>query len=158
MTQFSWNWIRKQKQPSGFLSAFPRTSWVGGRTQNRSLWATPYCWRSKANCGDRGQGDSKMMATWTLMKNGKTLMSLPRVGFLRAIMINHIYHHRGQLSVYLRLLDLPCDFDLRSGRRRKSVWLNGRSPAARLSRSGASSNLVQTCPATPLISCRQHGK
>jgi uncharacterized damage-inducible protein DinB len=51
--------------------------------------------------------DSKMMATWTLTKSGKTLMSVPRAGFLRTIMMNHIYHHRGQLSVYLRLLDVP---------------------------------------------------
>jgi uncharacterized damage-inducible protein DinB len=34
-------------------------------------------------------------------------MSMPRIGFLRAIMLNHWYHHRGQLSVYLRLLDVP---------------------------------------------------
>jgi len=35
------------------------------------------------------------------------LMSVPRVGFLRAIMLNHIYHHRGQLSTYIKLLDVP---------------------------------------------------
>lgn len=51
--------------------------------------------------------DSRMMSTWTLTRNGKTLMSIPRVAFLRAIMLNHIYHHRGQLSVYIKLLDLP---------------------------------------------------
>jgi uncharacterized damage-inducible protein DinB len=51
--------------------------------------------------------DAKMMANWTLKKDGKVLMSVPRVGFLRAIMLNHIYHHRGQLSVYIKLLDLP---------------------------------------------------
>ena len=51
--------------------------------------------------------DSKMMSPWTLTKNGKTLMAVPCVGFVRTIMMNHIYHHRGQLSVYLRLLDVP---------------------------------------------------
>jgi uncharacterized damage-inducible protein DinB len=50
--------------------------------------------------------DAKLMATWTLKKNGKTLMAVPRIGFIRSIMMNHIYHHRGQLSVYLRLLDV----------------------------------------------------
>ena len=35
------------------------------------------------------------------------VMSLPRVGLLRAIMLNHWYHHRGQMQVYLRLLDVP---------------------------------------------------
>ena len=54
----------------------------------------------------RNLDDAKLMATWTLKKNGKTLMAVPRIGFIRSIMMNHIYHHRGQLSVYLRLLDV----------------------------------------------------
>lgn len=55
----------------------------------------------------KGFDDAKMMSMWTLKRNGKVIMSLPRAGFLRAIMLNHIYHHRGQLSVYIKLLDLP---------------------------------------------------
>lgn len=51
--------------------------------------------------------DGKMMAMWTLKRDGKVIMSVPRAAFLRAIMLNHIYHHRGQLSVYIKLLDLP---------------------------------------------------
>jgi uncharacterized damage-inducible protein DinB len=51
--------------------------------------------------------DARLLATWTLTKNGKVLMAIPRVGFIRAILLNHVYHHRGQLSVYLRLLDVP---------------------------------------------------
>jgi uncharacterized damage-inducible protein DinB len=51
--------------------------------------------------------DARMTSIWTLKKNGKVIMSVPRVAFLRAIMMNHIYHHRGQLSVYIKLLDLP---------------------------------------------------
>lgn len=51
--------------------------------------------------------DACMTSIWTLQKNGKVIMSVPRVAFLRAIMMNHIYHHRGQLSVYIKLLDLP---------------------------------------------------
>jgi uncharacterized damage-inducible protein DinB len=51
--------------------------------------------------------DSQLMEPWTLKKEGKVLMSMPRVGFIRAILLNHTYHHRGQLSVYLRLLDVP---------------------------------------------------
>jgi uncharacterized damage-inducible protein DinB len=34
-------------------------------------------------------------------------MSLPRAAMLRSLLLNHSYHHRGQLSVYLRLLDVP---------------------------------------------------
>lgn len=51
--------------------------------------------------------DARLLATWTLTKNGKVILSLPRIGFIRAIMMNHLYHHRGQLSVYLKLLDVP---------------------------------------------------
>jgi len=37
----------------------------------------------------------------------RTLAFLPRIAFLRTVLLNHGYHHRGQLSVYLRLLDVP---------------------------------------------------
>ena len=51
--------------------------------------------------------DSQLMAIWTLTKGGKVLLSAPRIGVIRSILMNHFYHHRGQLSVYLRLLDVP---------------------------------------------------
>ena len=54
-----------------------------------------------------GFDDAAMMETWSLTAGDKTLMSMPRIGLLRALMLNHWYHHRGQLSVYLRLLDVP---------------------------------------------------
>ena len=46
-------------------------------------------------------------ANWRLTIRGRELFSKPRIGILRSIMLNHWYHHRGQLSVYLRLLDVP---------------------------------------------------
>jgi uncharacterized damage-inducible protein DinB len=51
--------------------------------------------------------DAKMTATWRLVADGREIMAMPRVAFVRAIMLNHWYHHRGQLQVYLRLLDVP---------------------------------------------------
>ncbi len=48
--------------------------------------------------------DARMQKTWSATVNGKPVMSLPRVAFLRSILLNHWYHHRGQLGVYLRLL------------------------------------------------------
>jgi len=51
--------------------------------------------------------DSQLMAIWTLTKGGKVLLSAPRVGVIRSILMNHFYHHRGQLSVYLRMLEVP---------------------------------------------------
>jgi len=51
--------------------------------------------------------DAAMGATWRLTVAGKEVMALPRAGLVRAVMLNHWYHHRGQLLVYLRLLDVP---------------------------------------------------
>jgi len=47
------------------------------------------------------------MGHWRLTSKGKEVLNIPRVGLLRTIMLNHWYHHRGQLSVYLRLLEVP---------------------------------------------------
>ena len=55
----------------------------------------------------RSMSDARLGAMWNLTHNGKPILSMPRVAFLRSIMMNHLYHHRGQLSVYLRLLDVP---------------------------------------------------
>lgn len=55
----------------------------------------------------KNMDDARLAAPWTLTKNGKVVMSVPRIGFLRSVLMNHVYHHRGQLSVYLRMLDVP---------------------------------------------------
>jgi len=47
--------------------------------------------------------DAHLMKTWTLAVNGKTIFSMPRVQVLRGFIMNHLVHHRGQLTVYLRL-------------------------------------------------------
>src|SRR5204862_8199696 len=52
-----------------------------------------------------GFDDARMMATWRLQSGGKDIMAMPRAAVVRAIMLNHWYHHRGQLLVYLRLLN-----------------------------------------------------
>ena len=54
-----------------------------------------------------GYSDAQLMETWTWKSGDKTMMAMPRIGLLRVVMLNHWYHHRGQLSVYLRLLDVP---------------------------------------------------
>ena len=51
--------------------------------------------------------DARLAATWNLTRNGTVILSMPRIAFLRSILLNHHYHHRGQLSVYLRILDVP---------------------------------------------------
>jgi uncharacterized damage-inducible protein DinB len=54
-----------------------------------------------------GMSDETAMANWRLLAQGKQISMQPRIAVLRSIMLNHWYHHRGQLSVYLRLLDVP---------------------------------------------------
>lgn len=51
--------------------------------------------------------DATMMETWRLVAGDRELLAMPRAAFVRAIMLNHWYHHRGQLLVYLRQLDIP---------------------------------------------------
>jgi uncharacterized damage-inducible protein DinB len=54
-----------------------------------------------------GMDDATLMATWRLMQGDRELLAIPRMAFLRSIMLNHWYHHRGQLTVYLRELGVP---------------------------------------------------
>lgn len=46
-------------------------------------------------------------APWQLVQGDRVILTIPRHAFIRTILFNHWYHHRGQLSTYLRLLDVP---------------------------------------------------
>jgi uncharacterized damage-inducible protein DinB len=48
-----------------------------------------------------------LMTPWSLLGGGVTMFTMPRVAVLRGMIFNHIVHHRGQLSVYLRMCDIP---------------------------------------------------
>jgi uncharacterized damage-inducible protein DinB len=53
-------------------------------------------------------GDAGMGKMWSMQTpDGKTVLSMPKSALVRSIVMNHVYHHRGQLSVYLRLLNVP---------------------------------------------------
>ena len=52
-------------------------------------------------------GDGGMLKSWKASAGGQTLFEMPKGALIRSIALNHWYHHRGQLSVYLRLLDVP---------------------------------------------------
>lgn len=54
-----------------------------------------------------GMDDAALMTKLRLMQGERELFAVPRVALLRSIMLNHWYHHRGQLTVYLRELDVP---------------------------------------------------
>ena len=51
--------------------------------------------------------DEELFKPWTLLSNGKTIMTLPKIAVLRSFVMNHMIHHRAQLGVYLRLNDIP---------------------------------------------------
>jgi uncharacterized damage-inducible protein DinB len=51
--------------------------------------------------------DDQMQAEWSLTRGGNPIFTLPRAAVIRTVILNHVYHHRGQLSTYLRTLDVP---------------------------------------------------
>ena len=65
--------------------------------------------RSLAHASERltRWSDAELDAPWSLTHEGTVLLTMPRGELLRTLLFNHGYHHRGQLTVYLRLLDVP---------------------------------------------------
>jgi uncharacterized damage-inducible protein DinB len=61
--------------------------------------------QARAALGD--MDDTAIVATWRVLDGDREILAMPRIAALRAIMLNHWYHHRGQLSVYLRQLNVP---------------------------------------------------
>jgi uncharacterized damage-inducible protein DinB len=51
--------------------------------------------------------DEVFFQNWTMRNNEQVYFTLPKIAVLRSFAFNHMYHHRGQLTVYLRLLDIP---------------------------------------------------
>jgi uncharacterized damage-inducible protein DinB len=54
-----------------------------------------------------GMTDALLTSPWTLKRGRQTIFTMPRAGVWRSFVMNHLVHHRGQLSVYLRLADVP---------------------------------------------------
>lgn len=55
----------------------------------------------------RNTTDEQFMEDWTMRNGDKIYFTMPKVVCMRSFVMNHIIHHRGQLSVYLRLNDIP---------------------------------------------------
>jgi uncharacterized damage-inducible protein DinB len=62
---------------------------------------------TKAKAALASLDDAAVLETWRLMQGDRELFAVPRIAMLRSVMLNHWYHHRGQLTVYLRALDVP---------------------------------------------------
>ena len=54
-----------------------------------------------------GATDEELMKPWSLLMGGQVIFTMPRIGVMRSMIMNHIVHHRAQLGVYLRLNDVP---------------------------------------------------
>jgi uncharacterized damage-inducible protein DinB len=54
-----------------------------------------------------GKTDGELMAPWALKQGDHTVFTMPKATVWRSFVMNHIVHHRGQLSVYLRQQDVP---------------------------------------------------
>jgi uncharacterized damage-inducible protein DinB len=52
-------------------------------------------------------GDAEMLAPWTFKNAGQVVFTMPRAAAIRSFIMNHMIHHRGQLTVYLRLKNVP---------------------------------------------------
>ena len=62
---------------------------------------------TEARAALAGLRDDQLTVIWSIKMGDRTLASLPRVMALRRVFMDHIIHHRAQLGVFLRLLDVP---------------------------------------------------
>lgn len=62
---------------------------------------------AKARAAIAGATDGEFFKPWSLMTNGNTILTMPKIAVLRNFVMNHLIHHRAQLGVYLRLNDIP---------------------------------------------------
>ncbi len=51
--------------------------------------------------------DEQLQQMWSATYGGNTIMQMPRIAMLRSMVLNHMIHHRAQLSMYYRLVDVP---------------------------------------------------
>jgi uncharacterized damage-inducible protein DinB len=110
---------------SGHLAAIP--AWCSELLDGASLDLEALGDRLKANAPESGAAlleefdrrvslarasvakstDAELLAPWTLKSGAQQVFTLPRISAIRTFVMNHLVHHRGQLSVYLRLRDVP---------------------------------------------------
>lgn len=62
---------------------------------------------AKARAAIAAADDDYLRAAWTLKNGGQEIFTLPRIAAVRSFVMNHMIHHRGQLSIYLRLKNVP---------------------------------------------------
>ena len=74
---------------------------------NKQLLAAFDKGASEAHAALEKATDADFVVNWTLLAGGQTIFTMPRIACIRGMVLNHLIHHRGQLTVYLRLLNVP---------------------------------------------------
>jgi uncharacterized damage-inducible protein DinB len=85
------------RRPDGYVSPSTRTEVLALFDKNVS----------EARTALSGRTDAELMAPWTLRAQGKEVFTMPKAIVLRGFVLNHLIHHRGQMTVYLRLQNVP---------------------------------------------------
>ena len=88
-------------------TADPATYKAFEASSQKDLLATFDSYVSEARKGITGAADDHLQKLWTLTIAGRQVFCMPRHAVLQSFLLNHMIHHRGQLSVYLRLLEVP---------------------------------------------------
>jgi len=96
-------WARVSIVDSGIDMATPRPEGYTSPASRAAVLAMFDKNVADARAALSGRTDGELMATWTLKAQGKVVFTMPKAMVLRGFVINHTIHHRGQLSVYLRL-------------------------------------------------------
>jgi uncharacterized damage-inducible protein DinB len=75
--------------------------------ESRAAILTWFDEKTKQTRAAMDRSDAEYLAMWALKRGGQEMFSMPRVAAFRTFVLYHLVHHRGQLSVYLRLNDVP---------------------------------------------------
>jgi uncharacterized damage-inducible protein DinB len=92
------------EQPGLDLLAYPPLAELGSRAAILQLFEEKSGATRKALLG---KSDAELMAPWSLKRGADTMFTMPKATVWRTFVMNHLVHHRGQLSVYLRQQDVP---------------------------------------------------
>jgi uncharacterized damage-inducible protein DinB len=89
------------------LATIPDSERIAIPTSRAEVLALHDTTTAEFEAATRDVPDSRLFEPWRLRRGERVLFEMPRAFALRGFVLNHVIHHRGQLSVFLRLLDVP---------------------------------------------------
>jgi uncharacterized damage-inducible protein DinB len=100
-------WLKVAVLEAGIDMATGRPPGYASPSTRAAVLATFDKNAAEARSALTGRTDAEMMAPWTLEAQGKEVFTMPKAVVVRGFVMNHMIHHRGQMSVYLRLQNVP---------------------------------------------------